>query len=63
MMTKNVVNGRIDNKIRIVALGIPKWEKYESSMPLLNDRYDIPPRDAVSRIMRIAFFVSKSDIT
>jgi hypothetical protein len=27
MMTKNVVNGRIDNKIRIVALGIPKWEK------------------------------------
>jgi len=27
IMIKNDVIGRIDNKIRMVALGIPKWEK------------------------------------
>ena len=37
-------------------------DNFTRSNPLLKEGYDIPPREAVSKIMRIAFFVSESVI-
>ena len=60
MMKKKWVTGRIANRIRMVELGMPNWEKYASSNPLLKERKAIPARDDEITIMCIANFVSES---